>query len=184
MTSNLTAEHWLQAAFRALSTGGPQAIRAEAIARDLKVSKGSFYWHFKDVPALKHAMLDHWKQNATSAIIVEVTAAKGSAADKLRALISIAVGQRNQPYGGLTVEAAIRDWSRFDAHVAKTVRDVEEQRVAFVTELFATHGATSPRADAEALYGGLIGLETLAALEAADLSGSVMHLLEALLVKQ
>ncbi|WP_163317770.1 TetR family transcriptional regulator, partial [Enterobacter hormaechei] len=43
----LSAEDWISAAFRALSQGGAQAIRAEAIARDLKVSKGSFYWHFR-----------------------------------------------------------------------------------------------------------------------------------------
>ncbi|NLH83356.1 MAG: TetR family transcriptional regulator, partial [Phyllobacteriaceae bacterium] len=47
--STLSAEDWIKAAFRALSVGGVQAIRAEAIARDLNVSKGAFYWHFKDV---------------------------------------------------------------------------------------------------------------------------------------
>ena len=42
------------AGFRALSAEGPQGIRVEAIARQLKLSKGSFYWHFKDVQALKN----------------------------------------------------------------------------------------------------------------------------------
>jgi len=40
------------AALRALATGGPDAVRVEALAVSLGVSKGGFYWHFTDRQAL------------------------------------------------------------------------------------------------------------------------------------
>ncbi|MFN3661424.1 TetR family transcriptional regulator [Yoonia sp.] len=43
-------EDWLMAGFRALASHGPSALRAAALARDLGTTKGSFYWHFKDLP--------------------------------------------------------------------------------------------------------------------------------------
>ncbi|MBR9990945.1 MAG: helix-turn-helix transcriptional regulator, partial [Gemmatimonadetes bacterium] len=43
-------EEWLSAAAQAMSDGGVEAVRVEAIARDLSITKGSFYWHFKDRP--------------------------------------------------------------------------------------------------------------------------------------
>jgi len=41
----LTANDWIVAGFVALTSGGPPAVKVEAIAKTLKVSKGSFYWH-------------------------------------------------------------------------------------------------------------------------------------------
>ncbi|HGG65918.1 MAG TPA: TetR/AcrR family transcriptional regulator, partial [Rhodobacteraceae bacterium] len=89
MKQRLSPTDWIQAAFRALTAGGPQAIRAEAIARALKVSKGSFYWHFKDVHALKQAMLDHWQQVATQDVIDLVESGAANAKARLQLLVSV-----------------------------------------------------------------------------------------------
>ncbi len=45
--ARLTRSDWVLAGFRALLASGPDAIRVEALARDLRATKGSFYWHFK-----------------------------------------------------------------------------------------------------------------------------------------
>ena len=52
----LGPEDWVMAGFRALAADGPQAVRAETLARGLGATKGSFYWHFKDLAALHQAM--------------------------------------------------------------------------------------------------------------------------------
>jgi AcrR family transcriptional regulator len=44
--------HWIGAGLDALATGGPEAMRVEALAQALGVTKGSFYWHFDDRGAL------------------------------------------------------------------------------------------------------------------------------------
>ena len=48
-------EAWIEAALQALATGGPDAIRVEALAASLGVSKGGFYWHFENRQALLDA---------------------------------------------------------------------------------------------------------------------------------
>ncbi len=159
----LNAEDWIKAGFRALWAGGPQALRVEAIAREIKVSKGSFYWHFKNVAALKTAMLEHWKQVATFETITKVERKGTGAPAQLKALIELATGEQAAEYGGPRVEAAIRDWARFDLGVAQVVHQVETARLEFVAALFLEAGAKKPasRQNARLLYGAMIGLEQL-----------------------
>lgn len=181
--NTLTSDDWIKAAFRALTTGGVQAIRAEAIARDLKVSKGSFYWHFKDVPDLKAKMLAHWAREATDAIIAEIEALEVPAQERLRLLVHAATDERSLPYGGLLTDGAVREWARFDAMAATTLKSVDESRLGYIAVLLGDCGFSSAesRSGASALYGALIGLEALAASGLADLRGDLLRLLEALL---
>lgn len=163
MKSRLTPDDWIKASFRALTLGGPQAIRAESIARALKVSKGSFYWHFADVPALKQAMLDHWQKLATQDIIDMVEAGANDAPSRLRLLVQISTASHPDPYGGVQAEAAIRDWARYDANAAKALRSVDQKRLEFVQTLFRAHGTppTDCKSHANILYAALIGLNHL-----------------------
>ena len=177
----LTATDWINAALRALRRGGVQAVRAEAIARDLKVSKGSFYWHFKDVKALKEAMLRHWSQHATEDVIGRVDASGDSGAGRLRRLVELATSPG--PQDEAAVEQAIRDWSRHEPAAADAVREVDQRRCAYVAALFVATGM-GPRdsaVSAELLYGGLIGLGYLGAARITDRRPALMLLLHLLL---
>lgn len=181
--TSLSSDDWIKAAFRALSRGGVQAIRAEAIARDLKVSKGSFYWHFKDVPDLRAQMLEHWARQATDAIIADVEANDGSGRGQLKLLVEAATGDRNLVYGGVHAEGAIREWARYDSAAAAVLKAVDQRRLAYVAELFERCGFCTAfsRSGANILYGALIGLEALASGELADLRTDMLALLAALL---
>lgn len=86
-SGTVTREGWAAAALRALRTGGPSAVRVEALARTLGVSKGSFYWHFADRRALLETAIDAWEAENTEAIIAESERGEG-AADKLRRLLT------------------------------------------------------------------------------------------------
>lgn len=46
---------------RAVATGGLDAVRVDPLARQLGVTRGSFYWHFADREALLKATLDCWE---------------------------------------------------------------------------------------------------------------------------
>lgn len=179
----LSAEDWIKAAFRALSEAGVQAIRAEAIARDLAVSKGSFYWHFRDVPALKAQMLQHWQHVATDAIITDVEAIGASPQDQLKALVLEATGLPSSSYGGSGVESAIREWARHDSTTAAILKSVDERRLAYLAQLFRKCGQPDDvsRTNARILYGTLIGLEILSSAGLADVQASMLELLGYLL---
>lgn len=67
--SDLTADDWLQAAIATCAAGGVGRIAVEPLARTLGVTKGSFYWHFKNRGALVEEMLSRWETVSTEAII-------------------------------------------------------------------------------------------------------------------
>ncbi|WP_428542181.1 TetR/AcrR family transcriptional regulator [Profundibacter sp.] len=184
MKHRLSPTDWIQAAFRALTTGGPQAIRAESIARALKVSKGSFYWHFKDVPALKQTMLDHWQQVATQDVIDLVESGASDAKARLQLLMHISTALPNDAYGGDLAEAAIRDWARYDTAAANAVKAIDVQRLKFVETQFCALGFNPQQSKQRAtiLYAALIGLHQLShhdlANPASDLPALLDHLLK------
>lgn len=176
--TQLTAGDWIKAAFRALSTGGVQAIRAEAIARDINTTKGSFYWHFRDVPALKSAMLDHWRHHATEEIIAANTGQAADPETRLRHLIAQVTDGRATAYGGVRAEAAMREWARLDRDVADAVRGVDRRRLAYLQSIASDLGYDDAAAAAMAqlLYAGLIGLEYLQGQGLADASEALQTL--------
>lgn len=140
-------EAWVDAAFRALAAGGPEAVRVEALASALGVTKGGFYWHFSNRSDLLDRMLADWEQAVVDTVIRTVDAGGGDPRDKLRELLEIAFTFAFAGHG-LEVEMAIRDWARRDPMVAERLHRVDERRMAYLRSLF---GQICPDpADAEA----------------------------------
>jgi AcrR family transcriptional regulator len=123
---------WIEAALRALAAAGPEAVRIEALAKDLGVTKGGFYWHFEDRGALLEETLDAWEKTGTEDVIATVDAGPGDARAKLRRLFDLAPTAK----GLFAVELALRDWSRRDRAVARRLRRVDNRRLAFLRRLF------------------------------------------------
>jgi AcrR family transcriptional regulator len=119
LVRQLGREDWIAAGLAALAAGGPAAFRVEAVARGLGVSKGSFYWHFRDRAAWRDALLD-WVDHRISADLVHQ--ARGRAP---RAAI------QGLPAG---LARALRDWGQEDLAVALCLqRLAAERRLAHCT---------------------------------------------------
>ena len=157
--SKLSQIDWIAAGFRALTSKGPQALKAEALARDLKTTKGSFYWHFKDVPAFQAEMIAFWEKKATSEIISMLDALP-SPVLKLRTLSQIATEPQDE-YGGIGAEPAIRAWAKGDANVEAAVRRVDSARLTQLSMIFTEMKLTNPDLP-RLFYAGLIGLQEIA----------------------
>jgi AcrR family transcriptional regulator len=144
---------WIEAALKALATGGPDAVRVEALASSLGVSKGGFYWHFKDRQALLEEMLDSWEKATVDDVIARIDSGPADAREKLRELFELA------PSADFAVELAIRDWSRRNADVAKRLRRVDNRRMRWLRSLFAEFCADEKDAEARSMlaYSLLIG---------------------------
>jgi AcrR family transcriptional regulator len=59
--ARLSAADWERGALEMVSEQGVAALAVEALARRLGVTKGSFYWHFKNREALLSAALLRWE---------------------------------------------------------------------------------------------------------------------------
>ena len=70
--ARLSAGDWEQAALDLIAAHGVGAVAVEALARQLGVTKGSFYWHFPTREALLKAALQRWERHDTDALLAEV----------------------------------------------------------------------------------------------------------------
>jgi AcrR family transcriptional regulator len=177
-SARLTQDDWIAAGFRALSETGPQALKAEALARRLKTTKGSFYHHFKDVPAFHAAMLALWQDQAFTAI-VDGLAALPTAKAKLRALAELTNDGAPERFGGHLVEPAIRAWSLHDENVARAVARIDADRITYVEDLLEACG--QPRSLGILFYGAYLGLDDLQARGRGDTAGALSALVDRLL---
>jgi AcrR family transcriptional regulator len=182
--SPLTPQDWIKAAFRALASEGAQAIKAEALARRLGTTKGSFYWHFKDIPAFHKEMLRLWEAEATAGIMVTVNDAAPQGSDRLKSLLKIVSEMNaNNEYGGLDAEPSIRDWARHYPLAARAVKRVDAARIAYVKGLFQQAGQDDIKShhNAELFYGTFVGMQTLAQAQKINIGERLMQLLPNLL---
>lgn len=174
---------WVLAGLRALVQGGIAAVRVEALARDLKATKGSFYWHFKDLAALHDLMLELWELVATTAITAAV---KGSGLDgrgQLLMLVDMVSVQPGEVFGGAAVEPALRDWGRVDLRARAVVERVDRQRLDDLCGFLAAAGvAEAERPErAQLIYAGVIGLEHLRLTTGAEMQAPLRALVEEML---
>ncbi len=135
---------WIDEGLRALAAGGPDAVRIEALARALGVTKGGFYWHFDDRGALLEEMLDTWERLLVDDVIAGVESKGGDARARLRRLFALASSSREL----LRIDLAVRDWARREPKVADRLRRADNRRLEYMRSLF---GAFCPdEADVEA----------------------------------
>lgn len=147
--ARLNRESWVEAGMNALAEGGVDAIRVEALAKRLKVTKGGFYWHFRDRADLLQAMLDAWRRGRLEAIARHAAREKGTdPAAVLHSLLDRYSGARNRK--GSAIELAVRDWARRDEAAAATVAAVDDYRLEQVAGLFRDLGAVDEEAFARA----------------------------------
>ena len=131
---------WLDAGLAALAAEGPAALRAEALARQLNTTKGSFYWHFQDVPAFQAAVLAAWAE-ALIARLPTATATPPTTA--LRALAQgLAAPAGTSP--AEQAERAIRAMALSDTAAAQAVAQVDRARHASISAFLAQIGVSNP----------------------------------------
>jgi AcrR family transcriptional regulator len=56
----LSADDWIQTGFALLADSGPNALRIDRLCARLKVTKGSFYWHFADMQTYRATLVEAW----------------------------------------------------------------------------------------------------------------------------
>ena len=124
---------WVEAGLSALAEGGPDAVRVEALAQSLGVTKGGFYGQFGDRQELLAAMLETWEANVVTDVIEQVEAGGGDGRAKLWRLFTIASSALGEL---LKIELAIRDWARRDHAAATALRRVDQRRMDYMRSLF------------------------------------------------
>jgi AcrR family transcriptional regulator len=135
-------ERWIEQGLRALADGGPDAVRVEALAKSLGVTKGGFYGYFADRDALLTAMLDTWEREATDEVLARIVSEGGDPRTRLRRAGMLTFSSDRL----LPIDLAVRDWARRDPAVGERLRRVDNRRMGLLREGIAE---AFPEASAE-----------------------------------
>jgi AcrR family transcriptional regulator len=149
----LTPEAWIDAATEVLVDRGIDHVRVDILAGELKVTRGSFYWHFRDREDLLRRVLKAWGERATEQLTARLERAGTDAQAQLRDVISLPFRGRAAARGA-RIELAIRAWARRDEMARKAVDEADASRIAYHEEIFAALGfeAGESRSRAFLLY--------------------------------
>jgi AcrR family transcriptional regulator len=143
---------WIDEGLRALAAGGPDAVRIEALARALRVTRGGFYWHFLDRRALLEEMLDAWERTSVDEVIERVEREGGDARARLRRLFALAATSEAREL--LRIDLAVRDWSRREQTVAERLRRGDNRRMDYMRSLFGAFCRDADEVEARCLLVG------------------------------
>jgi AcrR family transcriptional regulator len=162
--SPLGREDWLHAAKAALLKGGIDHVKVDRLAREIKMTRGSFYWHFTDRDDLLRALLDHWEATNTGPLLLAIEAAEKRGRDGFNEVTKVWIEEKEfSP----AFDSAVRDWARKDAAVARAVRRIDEKRIEALTRLMNSFGFAPEEAmvRARVIYFHQVGYYALAIRE-------------------
>jgi AcrR family transcriptional regulator len=144
---------WLRKALAVLLSHGIAQLKIEVLARKLKLTKGGFYWHFKNREDLLRSMVDWWRDNQLQFISRLDRTLKDPAA-VIKAVIAFTLHTDDSNH-----DIAMREFARFNKYAARAVVEVDERRIAFLAELFRAASFSDAEAvlRARALYFYQIG---------------------------
>lgn len=154
-------QRWVEEGLEVLASGGPDAVRVEALAKRLGVTKGGFYGHFRDRDALLQAMLDTWERECVDEVLAAVEAADDDPGARARRAGALTFSEDRL----LPLDLAIRDWARRDASVAERLRRVDNRRMDLLRETMRTFCDDPDEIEARSLlaFCAAIGVHLLAA---------------------
>ncbi|WP_372801541.1 TetR/AcrR family transcriptional regulator [Paracoccus seriniphilus] len=156
-------EGWLQTACQALMEGGIDAVKIQPLARQLKLSRTSFYWFFADREALLGALIDSWEQRTTDPLIKATQDYADSAAEAMLNVLACFLSDMFDS----KLEFAVRSWALQDDKVTERVKDADERRLSALREMLIRWGQREQDADirARTIYLTQIGYISMRAQE-------------------
>jgi AcrR family transcriptional regulator len=138
--STLLPEHWIAAATEVLVDEGIDHVKVDLLATKLNVTRGSFYWHFRDRQDLLRRVLQSWSEATTRQLTKRLeTAHTDDPLQQLRDVISLPFRGRAAARAA-RIELAIRAWARRDAMARQAVDDGDAARLAYHEQIFRALG--------------------------------------------
>lgn len=135
--TKVAPDEWLEEARRALVDYGAAGVKVDRLAKSLNVTRGGFYYHFKNQQDLMTRLVEHWVK--TNEMIPD-RPDPSSPKEALHALHEIAERLALQEEFCPAFDLAMREWARFDEEVGKTVDKIDTARLAKLRILFSALG--------------------------------------------
>ena len=135
----LTPDNWIEAATTVLVDQGIDHVRVDTLAGQLGVTRGSFYWHFRDREDLLRRVLQGWAERSTALLTRRLESARDDPREQLRDVISLPFRGR-AAVKAARIELAIRAWARRDDMARQAVDEADASRIGYHAVVFQALG--------------------------------------------
>ena len=133
----VTRQDWLNVAMDVLVSDGVERVKVLALGERLGVSRSSFYWYFRSRQDLLDALLQHWEDTNTGAMVAQAEARAetitGAVCNVFRCVINPAMFDN-------ALDFAVREWARRSGKVRARLDLSDARRVAALTAMFERYG--------------------------------------------
>jgi AcrR family transcriptional regulator len=135
--SGLSREKWLELAVDTLSIKSKSKFSLDSLIKSMPVTKGSFYWHFKDRAEFLFALVDYWGRHDTKIAIkaLEALPKAVSASQKLWELMCV-IYELNLTAHELMIRTLVQEFPDLEPAVAA----VYQSRYNTVRQIFSELG--------------------------------------------
>ena len=140
-------EAWLEAAYAAFVEGGVEAVKILPMAQQLKLSRTSFYWFFKDREALLSALADLWAARTTAGLIAGTRAYAETETEAMLNLIGCFL---DEDVFDSRLEFGMRSWALQAPEIMARINAADAERLAALRAMLEGWGHAPADADVRA----------------------------------
>ncbi len=127
---------WIAAAREMLIEGGVAAVQINALAARLNVTRGGFYWRFRNRQDLLDHLIIDWQNSNCRQFFMALDRA-GTPRERYRRLVRMFIDEREfNP----ALDSAIRQWGNVEPAIGDKVRQSDDSRVEAVKQLLLEAG--------------------------------------------
>jgi AcrR family transcriptional regulator len=137
--TRIDATGWVDAGLEILRTESIEHVKVERLAARLGISKGSFYWHFRNKADLHAAILQRWKDHSLIEVVEALEKPSIGAPEKLKRLLELSFWSADIPRAA-DLDLAIRAWARRFAPARLAVARFDAMRIDFIQNIFLKLG--------------------------------------------
>lgn len=137
LRKNLSRDAWVAEARKVLEKRGVAEVKIDGLAKKLRVTRGSFYFHFKSQNDLHEALIEEWRI-ANCAPFHDLRATVYE--DGLQLFSDVVHVWVNEAPFSPALDLAIRDWSRTSTALARAVEEIDTLRLDLLIDAFLKMG--------------------------------------------
>lgn len=135
MKDKLSKNEWLSKALEAINQEGFGRIKIDHLVASLGVTKGSFYWHFKNRNDFVVNLIEYWDTTFTLKVIKHIDKFEGNSRERLLELMLFITRNQLAQY-----DFAIHALAQNEPGVFPQIKEVLSRRFAYVASLFSEMG--------------------------------------------
>ncbi|MEM6385498.1 MAG: TetR/AcrR family transcriptional regulator [Pseudomonadota bacterium] len=132
----VTRQDWLNVAMDVLVSDGVERVKVLDLGQRLGVSRSSFYWYFKSRQELLDALLKHWQDTNTAAVVAKANEPSETITEAVCHFFHCVIDER---LFNNALDFAVRDWARRSGKVRRMLDRSDATRIGALAEMFERH---------------------------------------------